>query len=174
MSRKFSKTGLVLVICMIVCLLIGLSVVPGGFGSDNKKDLDDENTPGLQTVIEDGSPLMIFDKRPEVRKLISDFDEDKVQSLSAELYVDGNGSAMNVESQKEITVVYKALKNVVVGEKLDGGKSSGTDCSITFVLADGTACDFAFENESVYLLDGERYEAAGTEGLWSAIQELCK
>ena len=39
--RKVSKTGIVLVICMLICLLLALAVVPGGFGSDNKKDLDD-------------------------------------------------------------------------------------------------------------------------------------
>ena len=78
-KKKFSKTGLILVACMIVCLLLALAVVPGGFGSDKKKDLDDENTPGIKTVLEDGSPLMIFDKRDEVKTLIADFDDEKVQ-----------------------------------------------------------------------------------------------
>lgn len=172
MNRKFSKTGLVLVICMVVCLLIGLAVVPGGFGSDNKKDLDDENTPGLQDVLENGTPLIIFDKRDEVKTLISDFDNDEVDSVIAELTVGNNSYSVNVTNQKEITEIYKAVKNVVVGDELTNAKSSSADCSLTFTLADGSACGFAFENESVYMLDGKHYEAAGTEGLWSVIQEL--
>ena len=176
-KRSFSKTGLILVACMIVCLLLGLAVVPGGFGSDNKKDLDDENTPGIQEVLKDGSPLMIFDKRPEVKALIADFDEDQIKSVSATLSVDGDHGAvtvdaMNAGSQDEITAVYKALKNVIIGDQLEAGKSAEADCTVTFTLADGSTCDFAFENEEVYLLDGKRYAAGGTEGLWSVIQEL--
>lgn len=172
MSKKFSKTGLVLVICMIVCLLIGLAVVPGGFGSDSKKDLDDENTPGLQDVLENGTPLMIFDKRDEVKTLISDFDNDEVRNVIAELTVGSKSYSVNVSDPKEITEVYKALKNVVIGDELDDAKSSSADCSLTFVLSDGSACGFAFENESVYMSGGKHYEAAGTDGLWSVIQEL--
>lgn len=172
MSRKYSKTGLVLVICMVVCLLIGLAVVPGGFGSDNKKDLDDENTPGLQDVLENGTPLMIFDKRDEVKTLISDFDKDEVGKVIAELSIDNTSYSANISDQKEITEVYKALKNVVIGDELDDAKSSSADCSLTFVLADGSACGFAFESKSDYMLSGKHYEAAGTDGLWSTIQEL--
>ena len=156
MSKKFSKTGLVLVICMIVCLLIGLAVVPGGFGSDSKKDLDDENTPGLH----------------EVKTLISDFDNDEVRNVIAELTVGSKSYSVNVSDPKEITEVYKALKNIVIGDELDDAKSSSADCSLTFVLSDGSACGFAFENESVYMSGGKHYEAAGTDGLWSVIQEL--
>lgn len=171
-KKKFSKTGLILVACMIVCLLLALAVVPGGFGSDKKKDLDDENTPGIKTVLEDGSPLMIFDKRDEVKTLIADFDDDKVQSVSAELTVDRDSVSIDISDQKEITAVYKALKNVVIGEKLKGDESHSADCSVVFVLADGSVCGFAFENESVYMVGGEHYAAAGTESLWSVIEGL--
>ncbi len=177
MSKKFSKTGLILVFCMIVCLLIGLAVVPGGFGSGNKKDLDDENTPGIKTVLEDGSPLMIFDKRSEVKVLISDFDEAQVQSVNAKLSA-GNDSGdmtdgvVHTDDPETITAVYKALKNIVIGDKLDVGKTADPACTVTFTLSDGSECEFVFESETVYLLDGGRYAAAGTEGFWSAIQGL--
>ena len=180
--RKVSMTGIVLVICMLICLLIALAVVPGGFGSDNKKDLDDENTPGLHEVIEDGSPLMIFDKRAETRALIKEFDEDTVQSVSAALGNEGSSVVIDVTEEEEITAIYKALKNVVVGEELGPDESDATaassspnaegGCNISFVLSDDSTCDFVFESTEVYYLDGSRYAVSGTEGLWSVIKEL--
>lgn len=180
--RKVSKTGIVLVICMLICLLLALAVVPGGFGSDSKKDLDDENTPGLHEVIEDGSPLMIFDKRAETRALIKEFDEDSVQSVSAALGNEGSSVVLDVTEEEDITAIYKALKNVVVGEELGPDESDATaassspnaegGCNISFVLSDDSTCDFVFESTEVYYLDESRYAVSGTEGLWSVIKEL--
>ena len=180
--RKFSMTGVVLVCCMLVCLLLALAVVPGGFGSDKKKDLDDDNTPGLQAVIEDGSPLMIFDKRAETRALMTDFEDDAVESVSAVQGNEGNSIFMDSDSQDEITAVYKALKNVIIGDELGEDDSDPTAastapnnegaCFVAFTLSDGSTCDFTFESTEVYNYGDARYAADGTEGLWSVIEEL--
>ena len=186
-KRKFSKTGIVLVFCMLICLILALAVVPGGFGSgekDKSKDLDDENTPGLQTVIEDGSPLLIFDKRTETKALMSAFEDDAIESVSAALGNEGGAFALDTADQNEITAVYKALKNVVVGEELgpddsdatSAGNASNTDggCNVFFTLSDGSTCDFTFESSEVYYINGDRYAVSGTEDLWSVIEELGK
>ncbi|MDO4869209.1 MAG: hypothetical protein Q4A65_02780 [Bacillota bacterium] len=181
-KRKFSMTGILLVGCMLVCLILALAVVPGGFGSDQKQDLDDENTPGLQAVIEDGSPLLIYDKRPETKALMSDFEEGMVASVNATLGNEGHSVLVDTDEQSEITEIYKALKNVMIGDELgpdDTDPTASTNspnalgaCYISFELSDGSTCDFTFENTEVYDMGDGRYAAAGTEGLWAVIEEL--
>ena len=185
-------TGIVLVVCMLICLLLALAAVPGGLGSDKKKALDDENTPDLHEVIEDGSPLMIFDKREETKALMTAFDGDAIESVSAAAGNEGASSAADTSSQKEITAVYKALKNVIIGEELKGDAISadGTasdalpsdsdaanadgGCLISFLMDDGTECTFAFGSAEVYELNGKYYAASGTKNLWSAVQDLAE
>ena len=189
-KKGFSKTGIVLVGCMIICLLLALAVVPGGFGSDKKQDLDDEDTPGIQEVVEDGSPLMIFDKRAETKSLISEFGEGKITGVSAISGNEGSSTGFSSTSQKDIKAVYKALKNVVIGDELSeedlASDGTGSDAIvsdsaesnlngaivITFTLSDETPCDFQFASSEVYVLNDKYYNVAGTEKLWTIVQEI--
>ena len=181
-KKRFSKTGIILVGCMLICLILALAVVPGGFGSDDKKDLDDENTPGIQDVIENGSPLLIFDKRPATKALMSEFEENTVESVSATVGNEGHTAILDSADPGDITEVYKALKNVIIGDELGPSDADPTAannapnslgaCYVTFELSDGSTADFMFENTEVYNIDDSRYSAAGTEGLWSVVEEL--
>lgn len=97
---------------------------------------------------------------------------------------EGGAFALDTADQNEITAVYKALKNVVVGEELgpddsdatSAGNASNTDggCNVFFTLSDGSTCDFTFESSEVYYINGDRYAVSGTEDLWSVIEELGK
>lgn len=179
-KRKFSMTGIVLVICMLICLLLALAVVPGGIGSDKKKNLDDENTPDLKTVMEDGSPLLIFDKRTETKALMEAFDNDQVSAVHVE--VNDGETTLDFDSAEAevITEFYKAVKNVVVGEESDSSAATAESdsdsygsCRIAFEYesGDGDSCVFEFAGPNAYTLDGTNYAVSGTDGLWDLFEE---
>ena len=80
-GRKFSKTGLILVGCMLVCVVLFIAIgAPGGFFGDGGKGdyLDDENTPGIGQVLEGDTPLLVFDKSDGARSLMKAFDEGRI------------------------------------------------------------------------------------------------
>lgn len=180
---KYSKTGLILVIGMVVCVLLALAVVPGGFGGrDKSKDLEDENTPGLNTVLKEGTPILIYDKRPETLALLKAFDEDAVAAVEI---MPREGDVVITSKDAEIISVYKALKNVVVVEEMaKGDKSSDTAeetadreemaefRSLTFKFADGNSCIFEFGGEKILVMDGRDYLITNTAGLWETLKEL--
>lgn len=180
---KYSKTGLILVIGMVVCVLLALAVVPGGFGGrDKSKDLEDENTPGLNTVLKEGTPILIYDKRPETLALLKAFDEDTVTAVEI---MPREGGVIITSKEAEIISVYKALKNVVVVEDMaEGDKNSDIAeetadreamaefKSLTFNFADGNSCTFEFRSETVLVMDGRDYLITNAEGMWETLKGL--
>ncbi len=65
-KRRYSKTGKFrLVIVVVVCLLLVLTVIPGGIGSDGKEQNMTTRTP--EDGYRGGLPVMIFDKRESAK-----------------------------------------------------------------------------------------------------------
>ncbi len=171
-KRKYSKTGIALVLVMVVCLLLVLAVIPGVIGDDGKdKNLDDENTPGLKTVVEEGTPIMIFDKSEPARKLMQAFDDDAIASVEVAYYQDGTLYTSERKAPGDILAVYKALKNVVVAGETDGNKGNEYN-RVIFRLDDGTESEFVFKGDHVYVSDGEYYDIVNEEDLWQTVREV--
>ena len=181
-KKAFSKTGLILMLSSVVCLILVLAVgVPSGFFSDGGKsgDLDDENTPEIKNVIEGETPLLIFDKRNCAKDMIKAFDEGRI--VKVEILYDQNGANMPVvsEDEKVIREAYKALKNIVVtgptGESI-------TDCyhRISFTTDEGENCNYSFEGKNILVYRGpdskqgesQNYEVKGTEEIWNIYKSL--
>lgn len=171
-KRKYSKTGIALVGCMLVCLILCLAVgMPDGFSGfgSSGKDLDDENTPGISEVLDGESPLLIFDKRESTRILMSAFNEDRVEKVTV-MYDNGEGEASSTE-QSDITAVYKALKNItVIGESEDDSDSDLN--SVTFVTTDGDESEFIFNGDSIFTDDTGNYEISGGGELLRIIRNM--
>ena len=179
--KKFSKTGIVLVGCMLVCVILALAVgVPNGFfGSGGEGgDLDDEDTPGIQEVVEGSTPLFIFDKRESTQKLMQDFDNGEVASVSLMYDQMGANEEITSEDPAIIKKAYKALKNIVV---LEATGESITDAYhyVYFTLSDGTNVCFSFEGENLMNYDDGNggkedgnYEVQNTQGLWTLYNNL--
>ncbi len=149
-KRRYSKTGLVLVMVMVVCLLLVLTVIPGGIGDDGKdKNLDDKNTPGIKTVIEGGTPVMIFDKRESTKKLMQAFDDDEIAAVKIVYDRSGTKEEFNSSVPDDIRKVYKALKNVVVVDETDLSENN-ENYRITFLLNDGTESIFDFKGRDIF------------------------
>lgn len=164
MKKGFSKTGLVLIGSMLVCLLICLAVlIPmGGPGGSGAEDLNDEGSPDLKTVMEGSSPILIFDKRPQTRALLAAYEAGSIESVEA------GGKETAVPG--EVREIYRALKNIAVtGET---GAAEGNPLEVRFLLEDGNEADFAFAGENVFLADGAAYEVTGLDALRAQIDEI--
>jgi hypothetical protein len=171
-KRRYSKTGLVLVMVMVVCLLLVLAVIPGGIGDDGKdSDLDDKNTPGIKTVIEEGTPVMIFDKRESTRKLMQAFDDDEIAAVKIIYDRSGLNDEFKSSAPEDIRKVYKALKNVVVVDETNLS-ANNENYRITFLLNDGTASIFDFKGSNIFSCDGIDYEIVNAEDLWQTFREV--
>lgn len=178
-NGKFSKTGLILVGCMLVCVILFLAVgVPNGFFGDGGKagDLDDENTPGVEEVMSGQSPLFVFDKSDRTRALISAFDEGRIESV--EVFYDQNEySAYKTTDQDEIRTVYKALKNIVVIGENDGENSNAFAQTgrhyVKFYSDEGEEYAYIFKGENVIAYKGDEYAIEGGYNLWTFLQDKC-
>ena len=176
MNKKgFSKTGIVLIGSMLVCLLICLCVIiPGGFGKDGESSkLDDEGAPNMKTLVEEGTPIFLLDKRASTKALMQAFDDGDVVSFSVETTKkDDNSTTVDVgnsDNEKDILAVYKALKNLVITEELDQASASGKTTVIIFKMKDGSEADFTFPESDTFQIDDQVYIVEGSDALWEAI-----
>ena len=186
-QRKFSKTGLVLVGSMLVCLLICLAVVipKGGFGGDTAEDLNDENTPDLKTVMSEGSPLLIYDKRPEAQALIAAYEAGDLEKV-----VIRGRTEFEADTPSEVKELYRQLKNVVVTEEapaaaveqtLEAEVEAGM-LSLDFITEDGTECIYTLIGDSILAIgdvknneearDADVVSVTGTGPLLKKIKDL--
>ena len=176
MKGRFSKTGIALVGCMVVCLILFLAVgVPNGFFGDGGKggDLDDEGTPKIGEALKGNSPILIFDKSEGAKKLMTAFDEGTI--VSAEVLYDqmGGNAPYKTTDQEEIRTIYKALKNIVVEGKSD---MSITDCYhyVFFTLEDGSSYGYRFEGTGLLCYGSDNYDISGGGDLFSFMQAKCE
>ena len=188
--RKVSKTGIVLVGSMILCIIMALAIgVPSGFfsgdgGGDN--DLNDDNTPGISDVIDGKTPLLMYDKSREAKLLMEAMEDDRVVSVNL-LYDQGGGNGEAESSDPDvIRRAYKAMKNITVLEDEEVNVAV-TDSyhHVYFTLEDGTKVGYSFEGEDVILIPSgaeagssgsaaEPHLIEGSGGLWKLYRELAK
>ncbi|MDD6311300.1 MAG: hypothetical protein PUB09_05125 [Firmicutes bacterium] len=174
-EKKFSKSGILIVSAMVIAFVIILAVaLPGGFGSlfeKDSKDLNDDGAPSFSDVMDKGSPIMIFDKRDETKALLAAYDNDEIVSVD---FLGSNGEGNGSESDSAIVDAYRALKNIIVGEKIEKPAKAAI-YDVNFVLADGTKCPFEFaedEDECAVNLDGVWYQVAGFSDLLEVIMDM--
>ena len=175
MKGKFSKTGIALVGCMLVCLILFLAVgVPNGFFGDGGKggDLDDDGTPKIGEVIKGNTPILVFDKSDGAKKLMKAFDEGTIESVEV-LYDQGGGNApYKTTDQDEIRTVYKALKNITITGESD---MSVTDAYhyVVFDFGDDTSYGYRFESTEFLCLGDANYTITGSGDFFNFLQEKC-
>lgn len=174
-KRKFSKTGLILVGSMILCVVLFLAIgVPNGFFSDSGSggNIDDENTPGIKEVIEDGTPILIFDKSEGAKALMTAFDEGKIASADVLYDEMGGNPSYETSDQGEIKEIYKAMKNIVIVKETN---TSMTDCyhHVYFTLEDGTKYGYSFEGREILNYGDKNYEISGGGDLWNLLRGWC-
>lgn len=176
MKGRVSKTGIVLVGCMLVCLILFLAVgVPNGFFGDGGKggDLDDENTPKIGEVLKGSSPILVFDKSDGAKQLMTAFDEGTIVSATVLYDEMGANEPYETTDQDEIRTIYKGLKNITVtGES----ETSLTDSYhfVEFTFADGTSYGYRFEGTELLCYGTENYDISGGEELFSFMREKCE
>ena len=159
--KKFSKTGIALVGSMLICLLICLAVlIPSGIGDNAADDLNDDSTPDMKTVLSDGSPLLIYDKRPEAQSLITAYEQGSLEKV---LVRGTDGTAFEADTPEETKELYRLVKNLVVGEETADTKDAGDVTEITFLLADGTECGYRLLGDSKLQI-GDAAEAGQADG----------
>ncbi|MGN0702752.1 MAG: hypothetical protein ACI4KL_06240 [Lentihominibacter sp.] len=196
--RKVSKTGIALVGSMILCVILALAIgVPSGFfggDSGSDKDLNDDDTPGISDVIDGRTPLLMYDKSREAKRLMEAMEDDRVVSVNL-LYDQGGGNEEIESSDPDvIRQAYKAMKNITVLE--DEVNLSVTDSyhHVYFTMEDGSRAGYSFEGEDVILIpsgaaDGsddsagsvdsagsalERRLIEGSDGLWKLYRKLAE
>lgn len=134
-QRKISKTGLALVGAMVVCLLICLAVLlpKGGLGGSEAEDLNDADTPDLKTVMDEGTPVMIYDKRTEAQALVAAYENGTMEKIEISWE---DGTDLTVDQPSEIKEIYRLFKNIVVaadaetasaGDDVDGADPEADD-----------------------------------------------
>lgn len=177
--KKFSKTGLILVGSMLVCLILFLAVgMPSGFlsGGGQTGDLDDKDTPKIQDVLKGDTPLLIFDKSEGAKALMNAYDNGKI--IRVNLLCDQGGGNPEIVSEDAdvIRQAYKATKNITVQGK---SNESVTDSyhHVYFTLEDGYEIGYYFEGEGILVYTEEkghkaRYSIAGSRALWELYREL--
>ena len=175
MKGKVSKTGIVLVGCMLVCLILFLAVgVPNGFFGDGGKggDLDDDKTPKISDVLDGSTPLLVFDKSDGAKTLMTAFDEGTIKS--AEVLYDemGANQPYKTKDQEEIRTIYKALKNLTVTGESD---MSITDCYhyVFFTFEDGTSYGYRCEGTELLSYGDSNYDISGGEDLFAFMRGKC-
>ena len=168
---------------MVICLLICLAVlIPrGGAGGPAAEDLNDENTPDLKTVVQEGSPILIYDKRPEAQALLAAYDAGTLEEAWVQV---GAGEKRQVTAPSEVKELYRLLKNVVVtGEAPDPRESEAADESeapdegedptaLGFVLADGSECTYVFAGNGVLAIDDAPIAITGEKPLLEKLAKL--
>ena len=176
MNRKFSKTGIVLVGCMLVCLILFLAVgMPKGFfgGGGQGGDLDDDGTPKIGEVLKGSNPILVFDKSDGAKQLMTAFDEGTI--VSAEVLFDqmGGNEPYQTTDQEEIRIIYKALKNITVKGK---SEMSVTDSYhyVFFTFEDGSSYGYRFEGTSLLCYGEDNYDIEGGGELFGFMREKCE
>ena len=176
MKGRFSKTGIVLVGCMLVCLILFLAVgMPNGFFGDGGKggDLDDDGTPKIGEVLKGESPILVFDKSDGAKQLMTAFDEGTIVSATVLYDEMGANEPYETADQDEIRTIYKGLKNITVTEKSD---TSITDAYhfVTFTFEDGSSYGYRFEGTGLLCYGEDNYDISGGDGLFSFMKEKCE
>ena len=161
---------------MVICLLICLAVlIPrGGAGGPAAEDLNDENTPDLKTVVQEGSPILIYDKRPEAQALLAAYDAGTLEEAWVQV---GAGEKRQVTAPSEVKELYRLLKNVVVtGEAPDPRESEASEgndpIALGFVLADGSECTYVFAGDGVLAIDDAQIAITGEKPLLEKLAKL--
>ena len=175
MKGKFSKTGIALVGCMVVCLILFLAVgVPNGFFGDggNGGDLDDDGTPKIGEVLSGSSPILVFDKSEGAKQLMTAFDKGTIVSATVLYDQMGANAPYETTDQNEIRTIYKAMKNITVGKK---SNMSITDCYhyVYFTFEDGTSYGYNFEGTDLLCYGNDNYDIAGGSDLFTFMREKC-
>ena len=176
MKGRFSKTGIVLVGCMLVCLILFLAVgMPNGFFSDGGKggDLDDDNTPKIGDVLDGNSPILVFDNSDGAKQLMAAFDEGTIESVEFLYDQGGAGEPYTTTDQQEIRTVYKGLKNITVTGESD---QSVTDSYhyVVFSFEDGSSYGYRFEGSGLLNDDNSNYDISGGDDLFNFMREKCE
>ena len=161
-QRKFSKTGLALIGSMLVCLLICLAVLlpGGGPGGHEAEDLNDADTPDLKTVLDEGAPVLIYDKRPEAQALVAAYENGAMEKVRIEWE---DGDEVIVDTPSEIKEVYRLFKNIVVTGDAETEIPDGEEIELAFSLQDEAPCRYTLYGESALAIDDADEDADDTE-----------
>ncbi|MBQ9014898.1 MAG: hypothetical protein IJ109_02150 [Firmicutes bacterium] len=157
--RKFSKTGLALIGSMLVCLLICLAVLlpGGGLGGQEAEDLNDADTPDLKTVMKEGSPVLIYDKRPEAQALIAAYESGTIEQIRIQWE---DGSEVTADTPFEIREIYRLFKNIVVTGDEEAKSPDGEEIRMVFKVQAGEPCEYTLLGESALAI-GDANKSSG-------------
>ena len=181
MKGKFSKTGIALVGCMLVCVILALAVgVPNGFFGDSGKggDLDDEDTPKVSDIVDGKTPFFMFDKSQDAMALMTAFDRGEISKVLLMFDPEGGNAPVESDDQDVIRQAYKALKNIVI---LEQTKEAGPECyhNLVFTLEDGSDVAYSFDGTGILCYDdGDggnedgSYKIEGAEALQKLYSQL--
>ena len=155
-QKKFSKTGLALVASMLICLLICLAVLlpKGGLGGSEAEDLNDADTPDLKTVMNEGTPVLIYDKRPEAQALVAAYENGTMEKLF-----------------KNIVVAADA-ETASAGDDTDDSDDGEAKIDLAFRVEDGAPCEYTLIGDSALTIGDEDYRVIGAEALVKYLNTL--
>ena len=196
-QSKISKTGLALVASMLICLLICLAVLlpKGGLGGSEAEDLNDADTPDLKTVMNEGTPVLIYDKRPEAQALVAAYENGTMEKIEISWQ---DGTDLSVDQPSEIKEIYRLFKNIVVtadaetasaGDDIDSadpevddadtddiagadGDDGVAEISLTFQVEDEAPCEYTLIGDSALTIGDEDYRVTGAEALVKYLNTL--
>ena len=181
-QSKISKTGLALVASMLICLLICLAVLlpKGGLGGSEAEDLNDADTPDLKTVMNEGTPVLIYDKRPEAQALVAAYENGTMEKIEISWQ---DGTDLSVDQPSEIKEIYRLFKNIVVtadaetasaGDDTDGadGDDGVAKIDLAFRVEDEAPCEYTLIGDSALTIGDEDYRVTGAEALVKYLNTL--
>lgn len=196
-QRKISKTGLALVGAMVVCLLICLAVLlpKGGLGGSEAEDLNDADTPDLKTVMDEGTPVMIYDKRTEAQALVAAYENSTMEKIEISWE---DGTDLTVDQPSEIKEIYRLFKNIVVaadaetasaGDDIDDADPEADDADaddvdgadgddgvaeidLAFWVEDEAPCEYTLIGDSALSIGDEDYKVTGAQALVKYLKTL--
>ncbi len=200
-QRKFSKTGMVLVGSMIICLLICLAVVlpKGGPGGTEAADLNDADTPDLKTVMDEGTPVLIFDKRTEAQALVAAYENGTMEKIQVSW---DDGTEVTIDTPDQVRETYRLFKNIVVtadaetasagddpegndpeaddieaddveaDEDASGDETEPAEIDLAFSMEDEAPCEYTLLGESALSIGDEDFRVTGAEPLIEYLNTL--
>lgn len=166
---------------MVICLLICLAVLlpKGGLGGSEAEDLNDADTPDLKTVMSEGTPVLIFDKRTEAQALVAAYENGTMEQVQLSW---NDGIDVTVDTPSEVKEVYRLFKNIVVtaGDEDAGAAeddSEGSDAApvqigLAFSVEDENPCEYTLTGESTLSIDDANYNITGAEPLIKYLNTL--